>query len=95
MSATSTDQAGFTIQELHNLQLLFMIIDRTEDGLISKEELIQWSQEEGEFLSETQADRCIESVDMDGDGQIGLDDYLWFASLLKQQALQEEMVVGL
>ena len=80
----------FTDDQLHSLSVLFMLIDRSGDGLISARELMAWSNDEGEYLSQSNAELCVRAVDSDGDDQIGLDDFLEFAANLKELAEEEE-----
>ena len=72
-----------------NLQLLFMLVDRSDDGFIQAGEIVAWSQTEGEYVSAEDAQRVLEAVDGDRDGSIGLDDWLVFATACKEEWLQE------
>lgn len=76
--------SSFSDSELKDLQLLFMLVDRSDDAQITFEEIIQWSQDEGEQVSELDAKRVVEAVDADRDGVIGLDDWLWFAHCCRE-----------
>ena len=81
--------SSFSESELRNLQLLFLLVDRTDDGKISHEEIVAWSLDEGERVSEEDAKRVVEAVDADQDGSIGLDDWLWFAHCCRELWLEE------
>ena len=82
-------QVSFSETELRNLHLLFLLVDRSDDGKISAEEIMAWSLDEGERVSEEDAQRVVEAVDADQDGFIGLDDWLWFAHCCRELWLEE------
>jgi Ca2+-binding EF-hand superfamily protein len=66
-----------------------MLVDRSDDGQISAEELVAWSQTEGEYVSPEDAQRVLEAVDGDKDGSIGLEDWLFFGACCKEAWLEE------
>lgn len=80
----ASSQITFSEQELHNLQILFIMIDRTADGFISVDELVQWSNDEGETISREEAEACVRAADADGDHCIGLEDFLQVAANAKE-----------
>jgi Ca2+-binding EF-hand superfamily protein len=80
---------GFSQQELLALRLLYMMIDRHNDGHITAEELLQWAASDGRAVSREEADRCVAAVDADGDGAIGMHDFLLFAAQNKEEAKEE------
>jgi len=79
------DEVNFTSEELLALQMLFLMIDRADDGKIDAQDLVSWSQEGGNFVSQDDAFQCIKALDFDEDGQLGFSDFLMFAGTLKVQ----------
>ena len=77
------DWVTFTEEELLGLRLLFSILDRQCNNFITLAELCAYGQETGDYKIEVDAKRCMDVVDVDGDGQIGFADYLQFAARLK------------
>jgi hypothetical protein len=80
---------AFSQQELLALRLLYMMIDRHNDGHITAEELLQWAASDGRGVRREEADRCVAAVDADGDGAIGMHDFLLFAAQNKEEAKEE------
>jgi len=80
----------FTSQELLSLQLLFLLVDRQDKGLIDVDDLVAWSAEEGFAVPVEEAEVCMRAVDADGDGKIGFEDYLAFAARSKDRWLVHE-----
>ena len=83
-SLTGDVDVEFSTDELLALQTLHLIIDRDGDGRIDVNELIRWSQETGYAVQKFEAQKVIDAVDEDKDGQIGFADYLSFAAIMKQ-----------
>jgi len=79
------EEVEFTEEEILALQLLYLMIDRDNSNGIDAAELIAWSTAEGSFIGPDDAQLCIESLDLDGDGRVGFSDYLSFAAALKQE----------
>jgi serine/threonine-protein phosphatase 2B catalytic subunit len=89
--ATEEESAmTFTSQELLSLQLLFLLVDRQDKGLIDVEDLVAWSAEEGFAVPVEEAEICMRAVDADADGKIGFEDYLAFAARSKDKWLVSE-----
>lgn len=81
---------AFSQQELLALRLLYMMIDRHNDGHITAEELLQWAASDGpRRITREDADRCVAAVDADGDGAIGMHDFLLFAAQNKEEANED------
>jgi len=90
------DAITFSTNELISLQLLFLFIDQADKGYITREDLVQWSAEDGYAVPKSEAETCLIYVDSDGDGKIGFEDYLVFAAKAKERWLIREYneVVG-
>lgn len=87
---------SFSSKELLALQMLFLLIDREDKGLIDQEDLLAWSAEEGGYAVQPfEAEVCLKAVDSDEDGKIGFEDYLAFAARSKDRWLvaQYETVI--
>ncbi|KAH9247052.1 hypothetical protein BASA81_015404 [Batrachochytrium salamandrivorans] len=79
---------SFSSKELLALQMLFLLIDREDKGLIDQEDLLAWSAEEGGYAVQPfEAEVCLKAVDSDEDGKIGFEDYLAFAARSKDRWL--------
>ncbi|GBG30617.1 Serine/threonine-protein phosphatase 2B catalytic subunit [Hondaea fermentalgiana] len=94
--APDDDAITFSANELVALQMLFLVIDHSDKGFITRDDLVQWSAEDGYAVPRSEADLCLEYVDADGDGQIGFEDYLVFAAKNKERWLikQYDQVLG-
>lgn len=91
-SSTAAEEGAmsFSANELLALQMLYLLIDRQDKGLIDEEDLIAWSAEEGYAVQRQEAEICLRAVDADEDGKIGFEDYLAFAARSKDQWLVSE-----
>lgn len=76
-------EVDFTEQEIVALQMLYLMIDRDNVGTIKSKELSHWSAADGATISASDAELCIEALDLDEDGGVGFGDYLAFAARLK------------
>eukprot|EP00933_Yihiella_yeosuensis_P081733 TRINITY_DN9541_c0_g1_i1.p1 TRINITY_DN9541_c0_g1~~TRINITY_DN9541_c0_g1_i1.p1 ORF type:complete len:289 (-),score=78.67 TRINITY_DN9541_c0_g1_i1:89-955(-) len=55
---------------------LFSSVDKNGDGLLSKEELRQFLEENGQDLNSTVIDKMIADTDIDGDGKINITEFI-------------------
>lgn len=94
--SANENSISFSANELVSLQLLFLVIDHSDKGFITREDLVQWSAEDGYAVPRSEADLCLEYVDADRDGKIGFEDYLVFAARNKERWLvkQYNQVLG-
>lgn len=90
LPSTEEGAMSFSSKELLALQMLFLLIDRQDKGLIDEDDLIAWSAEEGYAVQRQEAEICLRAVDADEDGKIGFEDYLAFAARSKDQWLVGE-----
>eukprot|EP00611_Tribonema_gayanum_P009298 TRINITY_DN19080_c0_g1_i1.p2 TRINITY_DN19080_c0_g1~~TRINITY_DN19080_c0_g1_i1.p2 ORF type:complete len:201 (-),score=89.82 TRINITY_DN19080_c0_g1_i1:55-657(-) len=65
------------------LKLLFALMDYNNNQFIDAAALQGYAGEQNDFAQAREVDACIEAVDVDGDGKIGLMDFLCFAARLK------------
>lgn len=82
----------FSNKEQTMLQLLFLIIDRDDNGIIDFKELQEWADEEGLILEKEDAVLCISAIDYDGDTVIGLADFFQFAAKQKELFETEDVL---
>lgn len=73
----------FTREELLGLRLMFSLFDRTGNGFIEYEDLVAYAEETGDFMRLRDASLALDILDIDGDGSIGLLDFIHFASRLQ------------
>ena len=83
---------SFSNKEQTMLQLLFLIIDRDDNGNIDFQELQDWADEEGLILEKEDALLCISAIDYDGDTVIGLADFFQFAAKQKELFETDEVL---
>ena len=76
-------EVDFSEGEIVALQMLYLMIDRDGVGSVKSKELALWSAADGATISSSDADLCIEALDLDEDGGVGFSDYLAFAARLK------------
>jgi hypothetical protein len=81
----------FTRDELLGLRLMFSLFDRTGNGFIEYEDLVAYAEETGDFMRIRDASLVLDILDIDGDGCIGLLDFIHFASRL-QSLYQDGML---
>lgn len=74
----------FTREELLGLRLMFSLFDRTGNGFIEYEDLVAYAEETGDFMRLRDASLALDILDIDGDGSIGLLDFIHFASRLQR-----------
>jgi Ca2+-binding EF-hand superfamily protein len=73
------------------LRLIFALFDDNGDDFVEASELLRYAEEEaGEGASRGQAEECVRLLDGDGDGRIGLLDFICFAARLKELHRKEE-----
>jgi len=82
-SGGSLGAAMFSTQELLSLKLLFAIMDQDGDEHIERSELSAYAEESGDFAQRRELSSIIEALDSDGDGRIGLLDFVLFAARRK------------
>lgn len=71
--------------------MIFALFDDNGDDFVEASELLRFAEEEaGEGASKGQAEECIRLLDGDGDGRIGLLDFICFAARLKELHRKEE-----
>lgn len=83
MESMSQRTVVFTREELLGLRLMFSLFDRTGNGFIEYEDLVAYAEETGDFLRLRDASLALDILDIDGDGCIGLLDFIHFASRLQ------------
>ncbi|KAI4348296.1 hypothetical protein L6164_009032 [Bauhinia variegata] len=66
------------IEKLRQYERVFNHFDVNNDGRISSSELRQCAKAIGRELSEEEAEVAVECLDADGDGLVGLDDFVRF-----------------
>ena len=84
----------FTAGEIVTLRLIFALFDDNGDDFLEASELERYAEEDEEVdgggASRTQAEECVRLLDGDGDGKIGLLDFICFAARLKELHRKEE-----
>jgi len=73
----------FTQKEILALRLMFSLFDRSGQNTISHEDLVAFAEETGDLAAIRDAAPALEVLDIDGDGVIGLLDFIAFAARLK------------
>ncbi len=76
-------QVLFTHEEIVVLKLLFSLFDRKGKNFITRDDIVAYAEECGDYAQLKEVDACMDAVDADCDGKIGLVDYIYFASRLK------------
>ncbi len=76
-------QVLFTHEEIVVLKLLFSLFDRKGKNFITRDDIVAYAEECGDYAQLKEVDACMDAVDADCDGKIGLVDYICFASRLK------------
>ncbi len=79
----SPSQVLFTHEEIVVLKLLFSLFDRKGKNFITRDDIVVYAEECGDYAQLKEVDACMDAVDADCDGKIGLVDYIYFASRLK------------
>ncbi|CAM9839268.1 unnamed protein product, partial [Choristocarpus tenellus] len=77
------DDCAFTHAEILGLKLLFALMDQRGSEFIDGTALENYADEQDDFAQEREIEACIMAVDIDGDGKIGLMDFISFAARLK------------
>eukprot|EP00752_Nemacystus_decipiens_P014748 g13131.t1 len=91
----SPSQILFTHEEIVVLKLLFSLFDRGGKNFITREDIIAYAEEGGDFAQLKEVDAFMEAIDADTDGKVGLSDYINFAARLKGiHLLQQQMTMG-
>jgi Ca2+-binding EF-hand superfamily protein len=76
------------------LRLIFALFDDNGDDFLEASELERYAEEDEEVggggASRTQAEECVRLLDGDGDGKIGLLDFICFAARLKELHRKKE-----
>merc|ERR1712146_254832 len=80
----------FSEIEIVTLRLIFALFDDNGDDFIDMEELVRYAEETGDYALKEEAIDCIKILDIDGDGRIGLWDYINFAARLKELHLSNQ-----
>eukprot|EP00904_Undaria_pinnatifida_P007876 jgi/Undpi1/4218/HiC_scaffold_16.g07584.m1 len=89
--ASSPSQILFTHEEIVVLKLLFSLFDRKGKNFITRDDIVAYAEEGGDFAQLKEVDACMEAIDADVDGKVGLSDYINFAARLKGiHALQQQ-----
>ncbi|CAM9422438.1 unnamed protein product [Choristocarpus tenellus] len=83
-SSQSPSQILFTHEEIVVLKLLFSLFDRKGKNFITRDDIVAYAEEGGDYAQLREVDACMEAVDADGDGKVGLADYINFAARLKE-----------
>ena len=65
-------------------RLIFSLFDRAGNNFIEYEDLVAYAEETGDMSGIRDAAAALEILDKDGDGKIGLLDFIHFARRLKQ-----------
>lgn len=86
---SSIGETMFTQTELRFLKLLYTILDKDDSQSIEREELAAYAEESDDFAQQRELDLLMDALDSDGDGVIGLLDFILFAARLKEQAQHE------
>lgn len=74
----------FSKSELMGLRLMFSLFDRAGSNFIEYEDLVAYAEETGDMTGIRDAANALEILDIDGDGKIGLLDFIHFARRLKK-----------
>jgi hypothetical protein len=82
-AAAAPSQILFTHEEIIVLKLIFSLFDRKGKDTITREDIVAYAEEGGDYAQLKEVDACMEAVDADGDGNINLHDYINFAARLK------------
>jgi hypothetical protein len=82
-AAAAPSQILFTHEEIIVLKLIFSLFDRKGKDTITREDIVAYAEEGGDYAQLKEVDACMEAVDADGDGSINLHDYINFAARLK------------
>ncbi|CAM9781535.1 unnamed protein product [Pylaiella littoralis] len=95
----SPSQILFTHEEIVVLKLLFSLFDRGGKNFITRDDIIAYAEEGGDFAQLKEVDSFMEAIDADTDGKVGLSDYINFAARLKgihllQQQMQNQQQVS-
>ncbi len=79
----SPSQVLFTHEEIVVLKLLFSLFDRKGKNFITRDDIVAYAEECGDYAQLKEVAACMDAVDADCDGKIGLVDYIYFSSRLK------------
>ncbi|CAM9355400.1 unnamed protein product [Chrysoparadoxa australica] len=82
-------QVLFTHEEIVVLKLIFSLFDRKGKNTITRDDIVAYAEEGGDYAQLKEVDACMEAIDADGDGKVGLVDYITFASRLKEIYLMQ------
>eukprot|EP01038_Epipyxis_sp_PR26KG_P004916 gene4916-6879_t len=78
------DSVLFSQSEIIGLRLMFSLFDRSGSYTIGYEDLVAYAEETGDLMGIRDASAALEILDIDGDGKIGLIDFIHFARRLKK-----------
>ena len=73
----------------HEYERVFSHIDENGDGKISPAELQQCVKAVGGELSLVEAEIAVEALDTDGDGQLGLEDFIRFVEVGEEEKVND------
>jgi hypothetical protein len=94
-STASAPSVLFQHMEILALKLMFSLFDRKGTMYLDYDDLVAYAEETGDMMAIRDASMALEILDIDGDGRIGLLDFINFAARLKaahQRRLEEEMM---
>lgn len=80
----------FEEKEILGLKLMFSLFDRSSSNVITYDDLVAYAEETDDTSAIRDASKALEIVDIDGDGKIGLVDFIRFATRLKAYYWQAE-----
>ena len=86
-SRRGASQILFSQDEIIVLKLIFSSFDKDGNDEISRDEFEYWAVDSG--LSPTDALLCLNTLDLDSDGVVGMVDWVHFAAILKDRYAQQ------
>ena len=82
-SKIELSSSKFEEKEILGLKLMFSLFDRSGQNVITYEDLVAYAEETQDLAAIRDAGIALDIVDIDGDGRIGLVDFIRFATRLK------------
>lgn len=82
-SKIELSSSKFEEKEILGLKLMFSLFDRSGQNVITYEDLVAYAEETQDLAAIRDAGTALDIVDIDGDGRIGLVDFIRFATRLK------------
>jgi diadenosine tetraphosphatase ApaH/serine/threonine PP2A family protein phosphatase len=73
----------FSHAEILGLKLMFALMDHSGTEYIDASALEMYAGEQNDYAQQKEVQACIEAVDLDGDGRIGIMDFISFAARAK------------